>query len=132
MGEGWAMRAYRVGASGIHGRGVFAARALRAGETIGFFRGRAARRPLRGADGHIYAIGREEGGFLVPHRPVGLWFLNHSCDANAEIWLTPRGGRLVALRRIRRGEELACDYRPSLHNGRLACRCGARGCSGRI
>jgi len=90
------------------------------------------RRPARTADGRIYAIGRDEGGFMVPSRPVGLWFINHSCDANAEIQWTGRGARLVALRLIRRGEEITCDYRPSLHEGRLSCRCGAAGCSGLV
>ncbi len=125
---------YRVGASAIDGRGVVAVCALRAGESIGLFRGGTARKPARASDGRIYAVGREDDTFLVPGPagPAGLWFLNHSCDANAEIRLTPRVARLVALRPIWRGVEITCDYRPSLHNGRLRCRCGARGCPGRI
>lgn len=126
------MRKYRARISPIHGIGVFTLRAVSAGERIGLFRGRGARRPLRTADGRIYAIGREEGGFLVPRRPAGLWFINHSCDANADIELTGRGARLIALRTIRCGEEITCDYRPSIHNGRLPCRCGVPACSGRI
>ena len=125
-------RKYKTNKSPIHGNGVFAVRVLRAGEEIGRFRCRIARRPTRGPSGRLYAMERDEGGFLVPVRPVGLWLINHSCNANTEIIASARSARLIAQRAIRPGEELTCDYRPSLHCGRLRCRCGAPGCTGRL
>jgi SET domain-containing protein len=93
----------RVGRSAIHGRGLFAARAIARGEYIGTFSGPAAK-----ADGMhvlwVYLDGRAE--------PVGrvgrniLRFLNHAKDHNAEF----DGFDLFALRAIDADEELTIDY----------------------
>jgi SET domain-containing protein len=59
-------------------------------------------------------------------------YTNHSCAPNAR--LTIRQGRVefYALRDIARGEEITVDYGETHHEGRLACRCGAPGCVGRL
>jgi SET domain-containing protein len=38
----------------------------------------------------------------------------------------------MVLRDLPKGAELTCDYRPSLHNGKLRCRCGTALCGGKI
>jgi SET domain-containing protein len=45
-----------------------------------------------------------------------------------------RSGRieLYAMRDIAPGEELTVNYGQTHHEGRLACRCGAARCSGRL
>ena len=59
-------------------------------------------------------------------------FTNHSCQPNAR--LSIQGGRIefYALREISVGEEITVNYGETHHEGRLACRCGAPGCVGRL
>lgn len=93
-----------VADSGIHGRGLFAARAIRKGEYIGTFHGPEARR-----DG-TYVLWVYERGPGDP--PVGrsgrnmLRFLNHATGCNAAF----AGFDLYARRAIRRGDEITIDY----------------------
>jgi uncharacterized protein len=55
-------------------------------------------------------------------------YVNHSCDGNA--WYENGGERLVALRDIKKGEEICYDY--ALHAAhpvfRLECGCGKSNC----
>ncbi len=93
-----------VGDSGIHGRGLFAARRIASGEYIGTFHGPAARR-----DGThvlwVYTSSQDD-------EPIGrrgrnlLRFLNHATPCNAEF----DGFDLYARRAIRCGEEITIDY----------------------
>lgn len=124
---------YRLGASPIHGVGVFSRTAFCRGDRIGILRGRVAKRAPRSAD-TLYVIELDAGGFLRPlsDPPVGLWRLNHSCRPNAVLVNKRRCVYAVALRRISPGEEITCDYRPSFHEGQLPCACGEARCSGRI
>lgn len=55
-------------------------------------------------------------------------FINHSCEPNVYIRIAYGRVEFYSLRRIRAGEELTCDYGLSLHEGRLACHCGAAKC----
>lgn len=93
-----------VADSGIHGRGVFAAREIARGEYIGTFHGPEARR-----DG-IYVLWVYEEG--CDDQPVGrsgrnmLRFLNHAACGNAEF----AGFDLYARSAIRRGDEITIDY----------------------
>jgi SET domain-containing protein len=59
-------------------------------------------------------------------------FTNHSCAPNATMRI--RNGRieLYAMRDIAPGEELTVNYGQTHHAGRLACRCGAARCRGRL
>jgi SET domain-containing protein len=61
-----------------------------------------------------------------------LRFTNHSCAPNATMRI--RNGRieLYAMRDVAQGEELTVNYGETHHGGRLACRCGAPRCSGRL
>lgn len=61
--------------------------------------------------------------------------VNHSCDPNCAVIVEPERVLLIALRRIRAGEEIAYDY-STMMVGRTrridACRCGAFACRGTI
>lgn len=139
--------------SPIHGRGVYAAVDLRAGERLLEYRGRritraAAARRDAGLTrrGHTflftlndrYAIDGAAGGNSA------RW-INHSCDPNchAEVHVDIDGDArrdrvyVYATRPIRAGEELTFDYDIKLavsHTPQLertwACRCGSARCRG--
>jgi len=113
--------------SPIHGRGVFAARRIEAGEAI--IDGR--REEL--SDEEIKALPEEERAFLAVmdgqnvlfHPPAR--FVNHSCNPNA------RGSdsRDVAIRVIEAGEDITADYVAEQVPGlRPECNCHAPNCRG--
>jgi SET domain-containing protein len=59
-------------------------------------------------------------------------YTNHSCQPNARLCI--RNGRVefYALKPIAAGDEITVNYGPTHHEGRLACRCGAPGCIGKL
>jgi SET domain-containing protein len=132
--------------SPIHGYGVFARRPIRKGATILEYLGdrlthsQADARYEKKAttDNHTFL-------FTVDAKTVidagvngnEARYVNHGCDPNCES--VNRGKKIFieALRAIRRGEELAYDYRiqrdaddPVDIDEIFACRCGAPGCRG--
>jgi SET domain-containing protein len=129
-----------------HEVGVFATRAIRKGELLTVSGGRVL--PYHRVKALPRAFKRfcfhlEHGFYLVPPRggKVALgYYVNHSCAPNAgdrDGWYALA---LVALRPIRKGEEVTCDYRTVALSGdrryrpllRFRCRCGARNCAGVI
>jgi len=64
--------------------------------------------------------------------PNDIRFINHSCAPNTFMWVLKNRVEFYALRRIRKGEELSCDYGETHHEGTLPCRCGAANCRGFI
>jgi SET domain-containing protein len=126
--------------------GIFAVRPIRKGEVLTVSAGvvipysKVRRLPWASRRFCFYV---EHGYYLAPADPrrVGLGFyMNHSCSPNAG----DRRGTLaltaVALRNIRKGEEITCDYRPVLDYNdtryrpvvHFDCRCPARRCRGLI
>ena len=61
-----------------------------------------------------------------------LRFTNHSCAPNAVLRIRQGRVEFYAMRPVEAGEELTVDYGESHHEGRLACRCGAPRCVGRL
>ena len=126
----------RVGPSAITGRGLFAGCPIPARAKIGEFEGevitiREARRRAR--DRKVVAIVElEDKAIDATGTRRGFRYINHSCAPNTFTRLTADRAEFYALRRIRTGEELTVDYGRSHHDGLLACRCGAPGCSGWI
>ncbi len=126
-----------VAASAIDGRGAFAAEGVPARRKIGEIRGES----ISVADARIRAT-RSERIMIVElsaRRAIDfsrstdpMRYVNHSCAPNAR--LTIRNGRVefYALRAIARGEEITVNYGETHHEGRLACRCGAQRCVGRL
>jgi SET domain-containing protein len=123
--------------SPIDGLGVFAAEPITARHKIGEIRGeslsvaQARIRATRYERIMIVEVSRRRAiDFSMSSDPMR--YTNHSCAPNAR--LTIRQGRVefYALRPITPGEEITVAYGETHHEGRLACRCGAPGCVGRL
>jgi SET domain-containing protein len=61
-----------------------------------------------------------------------LRHINHSCEPNVYMRRAYRLVEYYALRNIKKGEELTCDYGETHHEGTLPCKCGAKNCRGFI
>lgn len=140
-------RPWRVLESPIHGRGVFAARTIRKGETIIEYRGRRTsyEEACEGPDSdphnpyHTFLFSLDDGRVIdASVRGNAARWINHSCAPNCETYEDDEGRVFIEARRtIRAGEELAYDYQLQ-HDGpvgprvrkRYACRCGVSRCRG--
>jgi SET domain-containing protein len=132
--------------SGIHGRGVYATRAIKKGTRIVEYLGErithaeADRRYARKGDddGHTFL-------FIASRRTVidagvngnAARFINHSCDPNCETVIENGRVFIESIRRIKPGEELGYDYQLTWEStddpvelSLYACRCGAKRCRG--
>lgn len=123
-----------IGRSPIAGRGVFAARRLRAGELIlSFAAGGPAVVPCAATHvapqggGHYLQVGEDR--YILP-RPPAL-YVNHSCDPNAGVRDCTE---LVALTAIESGAEVTFDYSTSMAEDgwEMDCTCRAAACRGRV
>ena len=126
-----------VGPSAIDGQGAFAAEAIPARRKIGEIRGEpisvreAWQRARELARIMIVAVSErrvvDASGSTDPLR-----FTNHSCAPNAVLRIRQGRIEIFSMRDVAAGEELTIDYGESHHRGRLACRCGAPRCVGRL
>ncbi len=133
-----------VRGSEIHGKGVFAARAISKGERIIEYKGtlitEAEADDRYGDDetNHTFLFLLDNDMVIDAYRGgnSARW-INHSCNPNCEPM--EEGNRLYidAIRNIKAGEELAYEYNLVIEDRytpaikRLyACRCGARQCQG--
>ncbi len=64
--------------------------------------------------------------------PNDMRFINHSCDPNTYMRVMKDRVEFYALKNIKKGQELSCDYGETHHEGTLPCRCGAKNCRGFI
>lgn len=127
----------QVAPSRIDGQGAYAAEPIPARRKIGEIRGapisvREARRRVRG-QARIMVV--EVSGTRAIDASASadpLRYTNHSCRPNAVLRIRQGRVELYALRDIAAGEEIVAHYGQSHHEGRLACRCGAPGCAGRL
>ena len=123
--------------SPIDGRGVFAAQDIPRRLKIGEIRGES----ISVQDARIRAT-RHERIMIVevsPRRAIDftkssdpMRYTNHSCSPNARLCIRQGRVEFYALRDISCGEEITVSYGETHHEGRLACRCGAPGCAGRL
>ncbi|HUR57386.1 MAG TPA: SET domain-containing protein-lysine N-methyltransferase [Opitutaceae bacterium] len=133
--------------SSIHGRGVFARRAIPDGTRIIEYTGEritkaeARRREAqrlerhrRSGDGSVYVFVLNRRHDLDGRLGRSLArFINHSCAPNCRSEVTRGRVWIVARRDIAAGEELTYDYGFPLGEWRLhPCRCGAARCAGFI
>jgi SET domain-containing protein len=129
--------AVAVASSRIDGQGVFAAEPVPARRKIGEIRGES----LSVAEARIRAT-RTERIMIVEvsarkaidfsRSADPMRFTNHSCAPNARLCIRQGRVEFYSLRDIAAGEEITVHYGESHHEGRLRCRCGAPGCSGRL
>ena len=126
-----------VGDSPIDGQGAFAVEAIPPRLKIGEIRGEsisvqeARIRATRSERIMIVELSaRKAIDFSKSADPMR--YTNHSCQPNARLCI--RAGRVefYALRDIEAGREITVNYGPTHHEGKLACRCGAPGCVGRL
>ena len=123
--------------SAIDGQGAFAAEPIPARLKIGEIRGES----ISVADARIRAT-RAERIMIVElsaKRAIDfsksadpMRYTNHSCAPNARLCIRQGRVEFYALRAIAPDEEITVDYGETHHEGRLACRCGAPGCVGRL
>ena len=60
--------------------------------------------------------------------PNALRYINHSCGPNAYMRVRYPRVEFYALREIKMGEEITCNYGLTHHDGKLPCRCGSPKC----
>jgi len=129
--------AVRVARSRIDGFGVFAAEPIPPRLKIGEIRGEsitiAEARRRASTQQRIMIVEISTRRAIDASKSTDpMRFTNHSCSPNAR--LSIRDGRVefYALRAIPPGEEVTVNYGETHHEGRLACRCGAENCAGRL
>jgi uncharacterized protein len=134
----------RIGRSGIHRRGVFADEPIPAhrkvieytGEKISSIELSKRYAKIRKSAKSKYltylfelnrywVIDGASGG-------CGAEWINHSCNPNLRQKLYRGHILLISGRRIKRGEELAYDYKFDKDAPRVPCACGSRNCRGTI
>jgi SET domain-containing protein len=136
-----------VKGSKIHGRGMFASKEIPRGTRIIEYTGeritkaegwrrelKRQDRAARGQDACIYIF---ELNQKTDIDGSVLWntarYINHSCKPNCESQITRGRVWIVALRKIKPGEELSYDYYYDYqHYEDHPCRCGAEDCAGYI
>ena len=123
--------------SAIDGNGAFAAEAIPTRRKIGEIRGEsisvaeARVRATRSARVMIVELSaRKAIDFSRSSDPMR--YTNHSCRPNAELVIAHGRVEFYALGAIAPGTEITVDYGETHHEGRLRCRCGARGCRGAL
>jgi len=134
--------------SPIHGRGVYAARAIAKGERVMEYRGEiiswkeADERPPSDPNDphHTFLFSLDDGKRVIDASQSGndARWINHSCDPNCETEESESGRVYIeALRDIARGEELNYDYCLIIEEKltkklqrQYLCLCGAAKCRG--
>ncbi len=113
------------------GKGVFAARPIRRGETILRYRGPRIDRddPVHHTPGAAMLLQTGVSTYILPDSPAVL--VNHSCVPNAGL---VDNRRLVAISDILPGEQVTFDYSTSMDDGiwTMACGCGEAECRGLV
>jgi SET domain-containing protein len=139
-------RRTQVRDSGVHGKGVYAVRPLKAGDTVLEYKGEIIsweealeRHPHDPAQpNHTFYFHLDDGHVIDgKHQGNTAKWINHSCAPNIEAEQEGMRVFLKALRDIEPGEELFFDYglvidcriTPSLKKD-YACWCGAPECRG--
>lgn len=140
---------FEIRRSGVHGRGAFAIKTIRAGTRLVEYVGENI---TPAESDRRYDDTKVKGNhhtflFSVDSRKVidatfggnDSRFINHSCDPNCEAVIENRRVYIESVRTIRTGEELAYDYnyertpRTTKADEKLyACRCGSPECRGTI
>jgi SET domain-containing protein len=123
--------------SAIDGNGAFAAEPIPARLKIGEIRGES----ISVMEARIRAT-RSERIMIVElsdKRAIDfsksadpMRYTNHSCQPNARLCIRQGRVEFYALRPIAAGAEITVNYGETHHEGKLACRCGAPGCVGRL
>ena len=134
---GYQKYAVSVRASAIDGLGVYADEAVPRWHKIGEVRGEsitvaeARRRAATLERIMIVEISSRKAVDLAGSADP-MRYTNHSCQPNGQLRIHAGRIEFYSLRPIAVGEEITVNYGQTHHEGRLACRCGAPGCVGRL
>lgn len=108
-----------------NGRGLFANKNIQKGDKVLTFEGNIitdAKAKALGHKNHVVPVGLDQ--YMDVSEPESL--INHSCDANTGF---SSDTTLVALRDIRKGEELTFDYSlVTIDDWGMDCNCGSKNC----
>lgn len=122
------MRKIYFGESAIHGHGIFARKDIKRGETVFIAKGKMMKLDLKTKEEAMSnpdMIGINKNTWLDPSLIWGA-YINHSCDPTVGIKGTVT---FVALRDIKKGEEITFDYSISEDTlWEMQCNCGAKNC----
>lgn len=126
--------------SKIAGTGAYAIKAIPAKRKIGNMTGeiisyKEAQKRVKQQPGNVLFMVEFDNDNIALDASVHsneLRFINHSCNPNVFMRRAYRQVEYYALRNIRKGEELTCDYGETHHEGQLPCQCGAKNCRGFI
>jgi len=108
------------------GKGIFATRNFKKGETVLKFKIRPitkeqAKKLSKDDKNHLGYAG--EGRYFVMRPPER--FMNHSCSPATY----DKVDRIVAMKNIKKGEEITTDYSiAGFDNYRMKCHCGSKNC----
>lgn len=115
--------------SKINKKGVFANRNFKKGEVVLSWNPEALKASeveKMPADKRHYIYKNTDNEYFLMQSPEK--YVNHSCDANTEA----RNGRDVAVRDIKKGEEITSDYTKQGSSTSFICMCGSQKCRGFI
>jgi SET domain-containing protein len=126
----------QIGTSKIAGTGAFALAFIPKGRKIGNMAGeiisyREAQKRIRKQPNGVLLMvefDQEPIALDASIQRNELSYINHSCSPNTYMRRAYRKVEFYALKNIRKGEELTCDYGETHHNGTLSCMCGAKNC----
>ena len=112
--------------SKIHGKGVFAARNFKKGEVVNKWK------PISLTEKEVSKLSKKDEEYLsyLGKRKYALMqspekYVNHSCEPNTKA----KGKSDVAIRAIKKGEEITSDY--STHckkDWKMRCKCKSKKC----
>jgi SET domain-containing protein len=128
--------AMRLGRSGIHRLGVYAAQDIPANRKVIEYTGeKISRRETKRRVGrrlnYIFTLDNYwcvDGGV----GGSGAEFINHSCEPNLTTHVLKGHILYYSNRKIRKGEELLVDYHYPYEVQTVRCKCGAKNCRGTI
>jgi len=114
--------------SKINKKGVFANKNFKKGEVVLEWHPKALKESevrKMPSDKRHYVYKSADKYFLMQSPEK---YVNHSCDANTEA----RNGRDIAVRDIKKGEEITSDYTKQGSSTSFICTCGSQKCRGFI
>lgn len=132
-----------VKASKIHGKGLFAKSAIKAGTPVIEYDGEritpaeARRRypelPGKPRESYLLAV---DSKTTIDGGKSRVRFANHSCDPSCELLVYKKRVFLIALKALKAGDEITYDYNLVIHGdvdvptalAATACNCGAKTC----
>ena len=127
----------RVAKSKIHGKGVYSIESIPPKRKIGSLSGEIiSKKQAREKAKQLQSVSIVElwNGAALDASVIynELKFVNHSCQPNTYMRNLGNHVEFYALKQIKKGEELTCNYGPTHYDGKKECKCGAPGCKGFI